>query len=64
MKYTRCFIVLAFVCGLVFAACEKEPAVENDATTRSVGTDSDNIKKGGITISMDNTWKGVYYYEF
>ena len=46
MKYTRYFIIWAFVCGLVLAACEKELAVENDSTTRSTSTDSDSTKNG------------------
>ena len=64
MKATRYIILVVFVCGLVLAACEKEPALENDATTRSAGADSDSIKKGGITITVDTTWLGEYYYGF
>ena len=26
--------------------------------------DSDSTNKGGITITVDTTWKGEYYYEF
>ena len=63
MKATRYIVFLGIVGLFAFGACSKDETETGDSTTRSAvavndSTENDSTSGGGISIAINEEWKG------
>ena len=58
MKATRYIVFLGIVGLFAFGACSKDETETGDRTTRSAVAVNDSTSGGGISITINEEWKG------